>query len=215
MLCGARGRFQPHIQDIRQIIGLRPSARDLSSLTMMILDAGVYFIADTHVTEQPTSTEMKEMAVMAAEEARRFGIEPRIAFLSHSNFGSSGHASAERVREAVALLHREHPELEADGEMHADAALSAELRAALLPASHLKSEANILIMPSLDAANISYNLLKMLGNGLSVGPMLIGAALPAHVLTNSATARGIVNMTALAVVDAQEQAARDRAPVRA
>lgn len=208
LICGLRGRFQPHVAHIRDIIGLRDDVQDLSAMVMTILDRGVYFLADTHVTERPCAQELVEMAVLAAEEARRFGVEPKIALLSHSNFGSSEMGSATVVREAVSILHRDYPDLHVDGEMHGDTALDPELRAQLLPSSHLEGEANILIMPSLDAANISYNLVKKLGNGLTVGPMLIGAARPAHVLTNSVTARGIVNMTALAVVDAQEFAAK-------
>ncbi len=205
MLCGVSGRFQPNLNYVRQIVGTRPGARDYSAVTMMILEKGVYFLADTHVTAEPTPEELCEMAILASEEARRFGIEPRVAFLSHSNFGSSEHPSAERVRRAVALLHLEDPELEADGEMHGDTALDAFHRETLLPSSRLKGDANIFIMPGIDSANISYNLLKHLANGLSVGPMLIGSRLPAHVLTTSVTARGIVNMSALAVVDAQDQ----------
>lgn len=146
------------------------------------------------------------MAALAAEKVRQFGIEPKVALLSHSNFGSSGHETAVKVRDAVEILQRDYPDLEVDGEMHADTALNQELRDTLLPGSKLKGEANLMVMPSLDAANISYNMVKMLGDGLSVGPILVGSALPAHVLTPSLTARGIVNMTAIAVVDAQMHA---------
>lgn len=204
MLCGVTGRFRKHTQHVRDVIGLRDGVRDLSALTMMVLEKGIYFLADTHVTVDPSAEELAEMAVLAATEARRFGIEPKIALLSHSNFGSSQEGCSSKVREAVKILHRDHPDLEVDGEMHGDAALDQNLRDKLLPESKLKGEANILIMPSIDAANISYNVIKKLANGLNVGPMLIGTAKPAHVLTNSVTARGIVNMSALAVVDAQE-----------
>jgi len=207
MLCGVTGRFRQHIGHVRDIIGLKDGVRDLSALTMMVLEKGIYFLADTHVTIEPTSEELAEMAVMAAVEARRFGIEPKVALLSHSNFGSSQEGCSLRMRAAVEILHRDHPELEVDGEMHADTALDQGLRDSLLPGSKLKGEANILIMPSIDAANIAYNVVKKLANGLTVGPMLIGASKPAHVLTNSVTARGIVNMSALAVVDAQARAA--------
>ncbi len=207
MLCGVTGRFRRHIDHVRDIIGLKDGVRDLSALTMMVLEKGIYFLADTHVTIEPTSEELAEMAVMAAVEARRFGIDPKIALLSHSNFGSSQEGCSQRMRRAVEILHRDHPELEADGEMHADTALDQGLRDTLLPGSKLQGEANILIMPSIDAANIAYNVVKKLANGLTVGPMLIGAGKPAHVLTNSVTARGIVNMSALAVVDAQAHAA--------
>ncbi|WP_425406009.1 NADP-dependent malic enzyme [Hwanghaeella sp.] len=207
MLCGVTGRHRAHVKNVRDIIGTRAGVRDMSALTMMILEKGVYFLADTHVTPEPTAEELAEMAVLASEEAKRFGVDPRIAMLSHSNFGSSDQPCAARVRDAVAILHRDYPNLMVDGEMHGDTALDPVLRDYLLPDSKLEGEANILIMPSIDAANIAYNLLKKLANGLTVGPMLIGAAQPAHVITNSVTARGIVNMTALAVVDAQQHQA--------
>jgi malate dehydrogenase (oxaloacetate-decarboxylating)(NADP+) len=149
---------------------------------------------------------MVEMALMSAEHIRRFGIEPKVALLSHANFGSSETPSALKVREALRLLHERNPELEVEGEMHADVALDETIRNRVFPNSRLKGSANLLIFPNLDAANISYNLAKSLGNGLSVGPILVGLAKPAHVLTSSVTARGIVNMSAVAVVDAQDRA---------
>ena len=206
MLCGVTGRYRRHIDHVRDIIGLKDGVRDMSALTMMVLEKGIYFMADTHVSIEPSPEELAEMAVLAADEARRFGIDPKIAMLSHSNFGSSQEGCSKRMRDAVGILHREHPELEVDGEMHADAALDPALRDMLLPECRLTGEANIMIMPSIDAANIAYNVVKRLANGLTVGPMLVGTAKPAHVLTNSVTARGIVNMSALAVVDAQEEA---------
>ncbi|MEQ9487420.1 MAG: NADP-dependent malic enzyme [Alphaproteobacteria bacterium] len=206
MLCGATGGFQNHCKYVKSIVGMRPGIRDLSAMSMMILDTGVYFLADTHVTNEPTSEQLAEMAVLASDEAKRFGIETEIAFISHSNFGSSDRPSAKRVRDAVAILHRDHPELKVDGEMHADAALTPLLRESLVADCKIKGPANLLIMPNLDAANIAYNLLKTLANGLSVGPMLIGAELPAHIMTTSVTVRGIVNMSAVAVVDAQMHA---------
>ena len=149
------------------------------------------------------------MTVLAAEHVRRFGIEPRIALLSHSSFGSTEAPSAVKMRRALQILHERHPELEVEGEMHADAALSEELRTRVFPNSRLKDAANLLIMPSLDAANIAFNLTKVLADGLPVGPILIGTAHPAHILSASVTARGIVNMSAVAVVDAQDRARHD------
>lgn len=203
LICGTTGLFSKHYRHVKEIIGTREGVRDMSTINMLVLSKGVVFITDTHVTKEPTSEELAEMAVLAADEVQRFGITPKVALLSHSNFGSSTHESAVKVRKAVEILQRDYPDLEVDGEMHADTALNEELRNTLLPGSKLKGDANLMVMPSLDAANISYNMVKMLGDGLSVGPILVGSALPAHVLTPSLTARGIVNMTAIAVVDAQ------------
>jgi len=203
MICGTQGNFKANEQHVRDVIGMQDGVRDLSTLIMLILSQGTVFVADTHVTFVPSPEELAEMAVMAAEEVQRFGIEPRIALLSHANFGSTQTNSSRRMREAVAILHRDFPELEVDGEMHADAALDDEIRNRILPGSRLTRPANLLIMPTVDAAHISYNLLKMLGDGLTVGPMMLGLKQPAHVLTASVTARGIVNMTAVACVEAQ------------
>ncbi|MDH3702095.1 MAG: NADP-dependent malic enzyme [Alphaproteobacteria bacterium] len=209
MLCGAVGQFQTHLRHIREIIGKREGAGDLSALTLLVMPRGLYFIADTHVTPDPTVEEIVELALLASAEVRRFGIEPNVALLSHSNFGTSRYDSAAKMREAAAILHRDHPELQVDGEMHGDAAIDAEIRKRIFPDSKLVGSANLLIMPSLDAANISYNLVRALGEGLiTVGPMLIGAALPAHIVTPSITSRGLLNMTALSVVGAQAHAMR-------
>jgi malate dehydrogenase (oxaloacetate-decarboxylating)(NADP+) len=203
LICGTVGQFTGHMKYVSNIIGRREGVRDMSTLNMLILSKGVYFIADTQVSYEANSEDLAEMAELAAEEVSRFGITPKIAMLSHSNFGVSDSPSARRMREAVALLQKRRPDLEVEGEMHADAALDPELRSSIFPDSKLTGQANLLIMPSLDAANIAYNSIKMLSDGLSVGPILVGAAKPAHVLTPSVSARGIVNMTALAVVDAQ------------
>ena len=204
LICGTTGQFQKHLRDVRNVIGLKDGVRDLSTINMLVLDKGVVFISDTHVSPNPNAEELAEMVVLAAEEVRSFGITPHIAMLSHSNFGTSMHQSAVIVRDAVKILQQQHPDLEVDGEMHADTALNKELRDILLPNCKLTKNANLMIMPNLDAANISYNMVKMLGDGLSVGPIMIGAALPAHILTPSLTVRGIVNMTAVAVNDAQQ-----------
>jgi len=203
MLCGTFGQFQQHLMLVRQIIGRREGVKEISALTAMIMPKGVVFIADTHVSDNPDVDELVEMAVLSAEEVRRFGVEPKIAFLSHSNFGTTDRESARKMRRAVQLLQRHHPELEVEGEMHADSAINERMRERTFPENLLSGSANLLIMPSLDAAHISYNLLKVLGDGLPVGPALIGLDLPAHVTTASVTTRGLVNMTALAVIEAQ------------
>ncbi len=209
MLCGVVGQYQTHLRHIREIIGLRDGAHDLSALTLLVMPRGLYFIADTHVTPDPTVDEIVELALLASEEVRRFGIEPNVALLSHSNFGTSRYDSATKMRAAAAILHRDHPSLQVDGEMHADAAIDAEIRRRIFPDSKLVGSANLLIMPTLDAANISYNLVRALGEGLiTVGPMLIGTAMPAHIVTPSITSRGLLNMTALSVVGAQAHAIR-------
>ncbi len=203
MICGVQGSFKANERHVRDVIGLQDGVRDVSTLIMLIMSKGTIFVADTHVTFVPSPEELAEMAVMAAAEVQRFGIEPHIALVSHANFGSTETNSSRRMREAVAILHRDFPQLEVDGEMHADAALDDEIRNRILPGSRLTRPANLLIMPTVDAAHISYNLLKVLGDGLTVGPMMLGLKQPAHVLTASVTARGIVNMTAVACVEAQ------------
>ncbi len=206
MICGTIGRYDRHLRHVMDVIGTRPHVRVPSAMNLLILPKGTYFLCDTYVTHEPTPEQIFEMTLLAAEEVRRFGIEPKVALLSHSNFGSRVTSTAQRMREALALLHERAPELEAEGEMHADAAIDEAIRKRIFPGSRLKGEANLLVMPTLDAANIAFNLLKVLGQGLSIGPILMGAALPAHVLTPSVTVRGIVNMTALASVDAQMHA---------
>jgi len=206
MLCGLEGGYHRHLKRIHDVIGMAEGVEDCSALSLLILATGTYFLADTYVTTEPTAEELVEMALMSAAHVRRFGIEPKVALLSHANFGSSDTPSALKMRRALKLLHERHPELEVEGEMHADAALDETIRNRIFPNSRLKGSANLLIFPNLDAANIAYNLAKSLGNGLSVGPILIGLDKPAHVLTSSVTARGIVNMSAVAVVDAQDRA---------
>ncbi|HEX9768848.1 MAG TPA: NADP-dependent malic enzyme [Kiloniellales bacterium] len=206
MLCGLEGGYHRHLRRILDVIGMAEGVEDCSALSLLILASGTYFLADTYVTSEPTAEELAEMALMAAEHVRRFGIEPKVALLSHANFGSSDTPSAIKVRQALKLLHERNPDLEVEGEMHADAALDESIRNRIFPNSRLKGSANLLIFPNLDAANISYNLAKSLGGGLSVGPILIGVAKPAHVLTTAVTARGIVNMSAVAVVDAEDRA---------
>ena len=208
MICGLEGNYVRHLEDIGDIIGKAKDVRDFSALTLLILPAGTLFLADTHVTADPSAEEIAEMTLMSAGQVRKFGLEPKVALLSHSNFGSRSTASARKMREALQILHERAPTLEVEGEMHADMALDPAARNRIFPNSRLQGAANLFIMPNLDAANIAYNILKAMGEGLSVGPILIGAAAPAHVLSNSVSARGVLNMSAVAAVDAQEQVAR-------
>ncbi len=205
MICGGDGRYRRHLGHIRDIIGLEPGVRDLSALSLLVLAKGTYFLADTYVSPDPSAEELVEMTVMSARHLRHFGFEPKVALLSHSNFGSTDTAAARKMREAVRLLHEKHPEIEVEGEMHADSALHEPTRQRIFPNSRLEGSANLLIMPNLDAANIAFNLVKELGEGLPVGPILIGTAASAHIVTTSVTSRGIVNMSAIAVVEAQNR----------
>jgi malate dehydrogenase (oxaloacetate-decarboxylating)(NADP+) len=203
MICGLEGRYMAHLKNIRDVIGLAPGVRDYAALSLVLTAKGAHFLADTQVTPDPQADEIAEMAIMAATHVRRFGLEPKIALVSHSDFGSYDTPSAQKMRRAYELLAASHPELEVDGEMHADSALSASDRERVFPNARLKGEANILIMPNLDAANIAYQMVKVLAGALAVGPILMGAACPAHILTPTVTTRGVINMTAIAVTEAQ------------
>jgi malate dehydrogenase (oxaloacetate-decarboxylating)(NADP+) len=203
LICGTWGSTHQHLHHIDQVIGLRPGVRTYACMNGLILPGRQVFIVDTHVNHDPTAEQLAEITVLAAEEMRRFGVQPKAALLSHSNFGSSNFPSAVKMREALALVQQRAPWLEIDGEMHGDAALDATHRREIMPRSTLTGEANLLVMPDIDAANISYNLLKTAaGGGIAVGPVLLGAAKPVHILTPSATVRRIVNMAALTVADA-------------
>ena len=203
MVCGIVGTYGQHLQDIGRVIGLRPGVQHFYAMNALMLPKRTVFICDTYVNLDPTAEQLAEMTALAATAIRRFGVIPRAALLSHSNFGTSDAPSARKMRAALDLIRSRAPDLEIEGEMHGDAALNAELRLANFPRSRLKEEANLLIMPTLDAANIAFNLLKTAaGDGITIGPILLGAARPAHILTSSATVRRIVNMTALTVVDA-------------
>jgi malate dehydrogenase (oxaloacetate-decarboxylating)(NADP+) len=208
MICGAEGRYMSHLRHVREIMGVLPGVSDFAALALLITSKGAFFIADTQVRPNPTAEELAEMASMAASHVQRFNIKPKIAFLSHSDFGSYDTESSRKMRRATMLLKEKHPELEADGEMQGDTALSAVTRKLVLPHSKLEGEANILIMPNLDTANVAYAMIKALADALLVGPILIGPSRPAHILTPSVTARGILNMTAVAAVEAQERAGR-------
>ncbi len=207
MLCGLVGRFDSHLKILNNVLGLKRGAPGFATLNALTLEKYTLFIADTNVHEDPSAETLANIAMMAADEVRRFGLPPKVAFLSHSNFGSSERGSARKMRLARDLFSRMAPDVECDGEMHGDAALSEDVRRKLLPETSLTGEANLLICPNLDAANILFNVLKMTGgNGITVGPILMGAQGSAHVLTPSSTVRRIVNMTALAVADANTPA---------
>ena len=206
MICGIVGGFHKRLRSIREIIGLRPDAADFATMSMLITTKGPLFITDTQVRHDPTAQDIAEMAQMSARHVRRFGIEPKVALVSHSDFGTDDSPAACKMRSALEILRVVAPDLEVDGEMQADTALSQSVRDRILPGSTLKGEANILVMPNIDAANIAYQLAKVMADALPVGPILIGAAQPAHILTPATTARGVMNMTALAVVEAQAAA---------
>jgi malate dehydrogenase (oxaloacetate-decarboxylating)(NADP+) len=206
MIAGPVGRYQDHLRHVLDVIGLGEGVRSASALQMLVLNEGIYFVADTNVRDEPDANEIAETTILSARQVRRFGMEPKVALLSHSNFGSSHAPSARKMRAALEIIRATEPELEVEGEMQADVALSAAVRDEIFPSSRLTGSANLLIMPSLDAGHIAFNLLKHLAQGISVGPMLVGMARPAHVLNSTVTVRGIVNMSALAVVEAQMEA---------
>ena len=206
MLCGTYGEHSTHLNYISNVIGLRQGGKQFAAMNLLLLDQRTLFICDTYVNADPSAEELAQITVMAADEVRRFGLTPKVALLSHSSFGSAHSASAQKMSRVRTLLEMAAPGLEAEGEMHGDAALSEEIRMQVFPNSRLKGEANLLIMPTLDAANITFNLLKVIaGEGITVGPILLGAAKACHILTPTATVRRLVNMTALAVVDAADR----------
>jgi malate dehydrogenase (oxaloacetate-decarboxylating)(NADP+) len=200
MLCGTFGLYTQHLHYIDQVIGRRPNASVYAAMNTLMLPGRQVTLVDTHVNADPDASQLAEITLMAAEELRRIGVKPSVALLSHSNFGSSDLPSARKMRETLTLLRSRAPELEVDGEMHGDAALNAAHRRTLMPDTTLSGDANLLVMPNIDAANISYNLLKTAaGNGVAIGPVLLGAAAPIHILTAAATVRRLVNMTAWTV----------------
>lgn len=204
MICGTFGYYDLHLDYVRDIIGTKAGVNNLYAMNVVMMGDRNLFIADTYVNPEPTAEQLAEMTLLAAEEVRRFGLTPRVALLSHSNFGSANDASAEKMREVFRILSTQAPELEVEGEMHGDAAIDETIRLAQFPNSRYKGAANLLIMPNLDAANIAFNLLKAAaGNNVTIGPILLGAAKPVHVLTPTATTRRIINMTALTVAEIQ------------
>ena len=210
MLCGLVGRYDAHLDHVRTVIGQREGTHVMAAMNALMLDQFTVFITDTFVNEQPSAEELSEIAQMAAAEVRRFGLPPKVGFLSHSIYGSSNRPSARRMRQARDLFVQAAPDIECDGEMHGDAALSETVRRSYLPDTTLTGSANLLVLPNIDAANILFNVLKEAGSrGVTVGPMLLGAAAPVHILTPSSTVRRVVNMTAVAVADAADVAARN------
>jgi len=206
LICGVVGGFHTHLKHVMDIVGLRPGVNKAAALNGLIMPKDTIFLSDTQVSTDPSVPEIVETTLMAAEAVRQFGIQPKIALLSHSNFGSRETDSAIKMRDALAEIIRRAPDLEVDGEMQGDIAFSEAVREQLFPNSRLKGKANLLIFPTLDAAHIALNLLRSLGDGLGIGPLLLGAALPAHIVNQSSTVRGIVNITAVSVVDAQSLA---------
>jgi malate dehydrogenase (oxaloacetate-decarboxylating)(NADP+) len=202
LICGVEGRYAKHLRDVSQIIGKREGVLEFSALSLLISQRGATFFTDTYVKMVPTAEEVAEMTIMSAAAIQQFGIKPKAALVSHSNFGSRDSESAEKMRRAIKLVKEQAPDLEADGEMHGDSAISEILRKRVMPSSTLSGEANLLVFPNIDAANISLTLLKTMMDALHVGPILLGTAQPAHILSPSVTSRGVVNMAALAVVEA-------------
>jgi malate dehydrogenase (oxaloacetate-decarboxylating)(NADP+) len=205
MLCGLDGRYQSHLRRIREILGMRKGMTDYAALSLLITNSGSYFVGDTQIRQNPSAEELAEFASLATVHVQRFGIKPRVAFVSHSDFGNNDSESARKMRHASELMAQLHPDIASDGEMQGDSALVESVRKLVMPHSRFDGSANVLIMPNLDAANIAYQMIKVLSGALPVGPILIGPAKPAHILTPSVTARGILNMTAVAVVEAQER----------
>ena len=205
MICGCIGRYAAHLHYVKNVLGLKPGTSTPAAMNVLLNPKGTFFICDTYVNTDPTAEQMADIVTMAAEEVQRFGIVPRVALLSHSSFGSSNSTSSLKMRKSLELIQQRLPKLEIDGEMHADAAISDEIRQRVMPGSRLTGRANLLIMPTLDAANIAYNLVRVIGDNVTVGPILLGVNAPAHILTPTATVRRIINMTALTVVDAQHR----------
>jgi malate dehydrogenase (oxaloacetate-decarboxylating)(NADP+) len=202
LICGTFGRHDIHREYVANVIGMAPGVKNLSAMNLLMLPERTVFIADTYVNYDPSAEQIADMTLLAADEVRRFGVVPKVALLSHSSFGSADTPTSLKMREVLRILNERAPQLEVDGEMHGDAALDESIRSQVFPNSRLKGQANLLVMPTLDAANISFNLLKIAaGDNLTIGPILLGAAQPAHILTSTATVRRIVNMTALTVVD--------------
>jgi malate dehydrogenase (oxaloacetate-decarboxylating)(NADP+) len=207
LICGPIGAFQRHLHHVDQIIGKATGVRDYATLSALLLSTGTVFLADTYVAYEPSAEQLAEMALMAIEKVRRFGLTPKVAFVSHSSFGSSDTRSSIKMRQALALLRGWAPDVEAEGEMHADAAISPFIREKIFPHSRLTGPANLIVMPSLDAANIAFNLVKIVTGGVAISPILLGAAKPVHIVTPSISVRGLLNISAVAAVDCQSAVA--------
>lgn len=204
MICGLAGRYEQHLDVVGQIIGKKTGIRNYSALSLLVSPRGALFFTDTYVNVDPEADEIADMAILAADAISRFGLEPKVALVSHSNFGSKQSLSAEKMRHAASLLNAKAPHLHFDGEMHGDSALSPALRERILPTSRLQGEANLLVFPNLDAAHITLSVVKEATDSLHVGPILLGAAKPVHILSSSVTSRGVVNLTTIAAVEAQQ-----------
>ncbi|MCG8013588.1 MAG: NADP-dependent malic enzyme, partial [Candidatus Thiodiazotropha weberae] len=209
MICGTVGRYRKHLRNVTEIIGTETGVNKLSSMNALVLHSGTLFMADTYVQEDPSAEDLAEIVSLCAEEVLWFGVQPKVALVSHSNFGSHDSPSAGKMQRVLELVRQRMPDLEIEGEMHADLALSEELRSSRFPNSRLKDSANLLVMPNQDAANIAFNMLKVLGEGIAIGPILIGTAKSAHIVTPSISVRGLLNMTALASVRASCMMKRD------
>jgi malate dehydrogenase (oxaloacetate-decarboxylating)(NADP+) len=208
MLCGLVGKYNAKLKHVVEVLGLDPTVKSLSAMSVVITPKGPFFFCDTHVQMDPSAEQIAESALQAAYRLRLFGITPKVALISHSNFGSVDTPSARKMARALEIMREKNPRLEAEGEMHVDSALSPEIRAKIFPDSRLEGPANLLVLPNLDAANTAYNLTRVMADGIGIGPVLMGMGKPAHVLTPSATVRRVVNMTAIAAVEAQIRAAR-------
>ncbi|VGO09114.1 NADP-dependent malic enzyme [plant metagenome] len=205
MICGMASGYHDHLRFIDQVIGQQAGTKTYAAMNILLLSEKTVALVDTHVNEDPTAEQLADITLMAAEKMRQLNLEPKVALLSRSNFGSGSSASGEKMRQALALVRARAPELEVDGEMHGDCALDEALRLRILPSSTLRGSANLLVCPNVDAGNIAYNLLKTAaGENVAVGPFLLGVNAPVQILTSSSTVRRIVNMTALAVVDANK-----------
>jgi malate dehydrogenase (oxaloacetate-decarboxylating)(NADP+) len=203
LLCGTQGSYETHLKHVVDVVGCKPGIGTLAAMNLVMLPNQTVFITDTYINENPTPEQIAEIALLAADEVRRFGVTPRVALLSHSSFGSSQTASAVKMRQALERIQNQAPDLEVEGEMHGDAALNKGILDRVFPGSRLTEAANLLVMPNLDAANITFNVLKAVaGQGITVGPILLGAQRPVHILTPTSTVRRITNMTALTSVEA-------------
>jgi malate dehydrogenase (oxaloacetate-decarboxylating)(NADP+) len=203
MICGTYGEYQWHQRYLSDIIGLAKDVHKMTALSLLILEEGPIFIADTYVADDPDAEEIADLTIRAAQKVSDFGIPPKVALIAASNFGARSTPASRKMKRALKLILNEWPDLEVEGEMQANVALNEDLRTRIFPGSRLKGRANLLIMPTLEAANSGFNLVRTLAHGLHVGPILLGIAKPAHITTNSVTARGLVNLAALAVIDAQ------------
>lgn len=205
IICGTVGNYHRHLRHIKDIIGMKPGVETPAALNALLLNKGTYFFCDTQINPNPSIAQISEMTLLAVEEIKRFGITPKVALLSHSNFGASDSETSLKMRGAYADIRMRDPNLEIDGEMQADTALSEEVRKTIMPNSNLSGQANLFVMPNVESANISFNMMKVLGEGVSIGPLLLGVAKPAHILTPAVTPRGIINAATLAVVASQVQ----------